>query len=404
MLADRLWTNTELGIPSEVEKCGLGLSYGGGKRKLSKLVMETALNNCGIAKPVVYDIFGGGGAISFQSANLGLTTIYNDLNTNIYNMLANLKSLASKECEERLLEHFVVYDEFNALKRKEITTPFETAMLNIYSFSGVMAFYTYSMNDTFLKKNAHYFVADVDRNAIEAIYCYYRGRIGQVRQGGYGFHNLILDFGEYLKGISDWRERLAIWNNFMWRYESVICTKQGEHFYKKFKGNLLENFLNFRTCDFVNEYKKLGYNSNRIFEFEGNEKAFILKHFNAWELIMDMAKFKHYDLISWQNKPYDEVEITHSPDECIIMLDPPYKSVGHKIYKKNVDDGGFFDYDKFEKWMREMSAKGYKIYLMEYEAPSDFTCLYEKDYSSKFKTGKDKRVIERLFTYDYKRG
>lgn len=399
MLIENLWTNNELGLSAEVEKCGLGLSYGGGKRKLSKPIMEAILNHCGIAKPVVYDLFGGGGALTFQSAFLGLKTIYNDLNPNIHRLLSNIKELAKPEYTQMFLDNFITKDVFDAHKHRYDLPPMDIAFLNLYSFGGVMQQYTYSRNDVTIKKHGHYFIANVNQNSVDAMHCFYRGRIGQRELKQYGFHNLILEFGEYLRGIEPYTERERIFTEFFNKIECITCTDTHKHFYDKFKGDsFLQKFMDFRQVDFGKELNALGFENKRLFDLKGFEKGYITKTFSAWQLILDIANFKNLGLIEWQNKGYDEVEIKHSPDECVILFDPPYKSIGRRIYKKNIDDGEFFDYDKFLGYVRELKSRGYKIYICEYEAPDDFTMLMDKAYDSKFRPGAGIKRQERLYT------
>jgi site-specific DNA-adenine methylase len=399
MLIENLWTNNELGLSAEVEKCGLGLSYGGGKRKLSKPIMEAILNHCGIAKPVVYDLFGGGGALTFQSAFLGLKTIYNDLNPNIHRLLSNIKELAKPEYTQMFLDNFITKDVFDAHKHRYDLPPMDIAFLNLYSFGGLMGNYTYNKNDITIKKHGHYFIANVNQNSVDAMHCFYRGRIGQRELKQYGFHNLILEFGEYLRGIEPYTERERIFTEFFNKIECITCTDTHKHFYDKFKGDsFFQKFMDFRQVDFAKELNALGFENKRLFDLRGFEKGYITKTFSAWQLILDIANFKNLGLIEWQNKGYDEVEIKHSPDECVILFDPPYKSIGRRLYKKNIDDGEFFDYDKFLRYVRELKSRGYKIYICEYEAPEGFTMLMDKAYESKFRPGAGIKRQERLYT------
>ena len=67
------------------------------------------------------------------------------------------------------------------------------------------------------------------------------------------------------------------------------------------------------------------------------------------------------------NKNYYELEI---PYNSIIYCDPPYQNTT----KYNTD----FDHKIFWGWVRNMSNKGHQVYVSEYNAPSDFICLYEK--------------------------
>ena len=63
----------------------LGLPYQGSKKKISKKIVEIIKQNFGTEKPV-YDIFGGGGAITAECLLNGLEVHYNDLDRTITDM------------------------------------------------------------------------------------------------------------------------------------------------------------------------------------------------------------------------------------------------------------------------------------------------------------------------------
>lgn len=64
----------------------IGLPYMGSKRKIAKDIVDVILAENPNTK-YVYDIFGGGGAISFEFAKRGIKVYYNDLDTSIVELL-----------------------------------------------------------------------------------------------------------------------------------------------------------------------------------------------------------------------------------------------------------------------------------------------------------------------------
>lgn len=96
--------------------------------------------------------------------------------------------------------------------------------------------------------------------------------------------------------------------------------------------------------------------------------------------------------VIFESKNYFELDI---PENSIVYCDPPYK--GTTEYKHN------FDHDLFWEWVRDMSKKGLKIYVSEYNAPADFKCVWEKEAKSSLsangKIGGNKVSTERLFLY-----
>lgn len=92
--------------------------------------------------------------------------------------------------------------------------------------------------------------------------------------------------------------------------------------------------------------------------------------------------------VEFINKSYLELEI---PSNSLIYCDPPYE--GTTKYKND------FDHDEFWQWCREKKKEGHTIFVSEYNAPSDFVCVWQKEIvSSLTKDTGSKKAIEKLFT------
>lgn len=90
------------------------------------------------------------------------------------------------------------------------------------------------------------------------------------------------------------------------------------------------------------------------------------------------------------NKEYFELEI---PEKSIIYCDIPYKGTKQYSTSKN------FDYDKFWEWCRNMVKKQHHVFISEYNAPDDFTCVWSKELTNSMNTTLTYKPIERLFVY-----
>lgn len=82
------------------------------------------------------------------------------------------------------------------------------------------------------------------------------------------------------------------------------------------------------------------------------------------------------------------------PRDSLIYCDPPYaNTTGYKDK---------FDHEKFWQWCRDKNQAGHKIFISEYNAPDDFTCVWEKKVKSSLsangKSGGNKQSTEKLFT------
>ncbi len=92
-------------------------------------------------------------------------------------------------------------------------------------------------------------------------------------------------------------------------------------------------------------------------------------------------------IFKWDN--YNNLII---PPNSLIYCDPPY--AGTTKYKDS------FDHVKFWQWVRDKHAEGHTIFVSEYSAPEDFTCVWSKQTLANFslQENRDKSRVEKLFT------
>ena len=126
----------------------IGLPYQGSKKKISKKIVEIIKQNFGAEKPI-YDIFGGGGAITAECLLNGLEVHYNDLDRTITGMFQRV--LATDR--EFLKTLIVSRDEFFKIREKENKTIDDELKLLINSFGNDRKTYLYSEEFSDLKYN-----------------------------------------------------------------------------------------------------------------------------------------------------------------------------------------------------------------------------------------------------------
>ena len=126
----------------------IGLPYQGSKKKISKKIIEIIKQNFGTDKPV-YDIFGGGGAITAECLLNGLEVQYNDLDRTITDMFQRV--LATDR--EFLKTLIVSREEFFKIREKENKTVDDNLKLLINSFGNDRKTYLYSRKFSDLKYN-----------------------------------------------------------------------------------------------------------------------------------------------------------------------------------------------------------------------------------------------------------
>ena len=126
----------------------LGLPYQGSKKKISKKIVEIIKQNFGTDKPI-YDIFGGGGAITAECLINGLEVHYNDLDETVTSMFQKVVS----EDRDYLETLIVSRDEFFKIREKENRTVDDNLKLLVNSFGNKRRSYLYSKEVSNIKYN-----------------------------------------------------------------------------------------------------------------------------------------------------------------------------------------------------------------------------------------------------------
>jgi site-specific DNA-adenine methylase len=126
----------------------IGLPYQGSKKKISKKIVEIIKQNFGTDKPI-YDIFGGGGAITAECILNGLEVHYNDLDKDITNAFERVIS----QDREWIKTLIISREEFTEIKDKGNKTTDDFLKLLINSFGNNKKGYLYSKGISDLKYN-----------------------------------------------------------------------------------------------------------------------------------------------------------------------------------------------------------------------------------------------------------
>ena len=126
----------------------IGLPYQGSKKKISKKIIEIIKQNFGTTKPI-YDIFGGGGAITAECVLNGLEVHYNDLDKDITNAFERVIS----QDREWIKTLIISREEFFEVKAKENKTTDDFLKLLVNSFGNKKTDYIYNKEISDLKYN-----------------------------------------------------------------------------------------------------------------------------------------------------------------------------------------------------------------------------------------------------------
>ena len=126
----------------------IGLPYQGSKKKISKQIVEIIKQNFGTDKPI-YDIFGGGGAITAECILNGLEVHYNDLDKDITNTFERVIS----QDREWIKTLIISREEFFEIRAKENKTTDDFLKLLVNSFGNDKKSYLCSEETSDLKYN-----------------------------------------------------------------------------------------------------------------------------------------------------------------------------------------------------------------------------------------------------------
>lgn len=126
----------------------IGLPYQGSKKKISKKIVEIIKQNFGTDKPI-YDIFGGGGAITAECLINGLDVHYNDLDETITEMFKKV-ILSDREYLKTLI---IRREEFFKIRDKQEKSVNDNLKLLVNSFGNNKIGYLYSKEFSDIKYN-----------------------------------------------------------------------------------------------------------------------------------------------------------------------------------------------------------------------------------------------------------
>ena len=135
----------------------VGLPYVGSKKKISKKIVEIIKQNFGTDK-TVYDLFGGGGAITAELLINNMNVVYNEIDKSVCDMLSTVL-VEDREWIKTLL---VSREEFMAIRKKDIKSVDDELKLLINSFGNDRKSYLYSKELSDLKYNLAKQIIDID--------------------------------------------------------------------------------------------------------------------------------------------------------------------------------------------------------------------------------------------------
>lgn len=311
----------------------IGLPYMGSKRKIAKDIVDVILAENPNTK-YVYDVFGGGGAISFEFAKRGVKVYYNDLDTSIVELLKKVTS-------EGVTKEF-----YNWVDREEFAKAKDS---NDWKLGLIKTCWSFGNN-------------------YEKGYLYGK----KIENSKRLLHNIIVNkcttSVDELNLISNIKIPLDVLDseNFQDRRLSLM------KFIKSKSGHYRAEHL-----ERINNLQNLWKN----FEKDIN-KSRMLEHLSN---INNVEKLQTYTSIEFLNKNYLDIIFETPLNETIIYCDPPYLNT-----EKYGED---MCHSTFQNWV--INNK-YKTYVSSYEFP--LKIVWQKEHKSTLSaTNNSKVVTEKLF-------
>lgn len=198
----------------------------------------------------------------------------------------------------------------------------------------------------------------------------------------------------------------------------------GANMIDKVKGNRIGADLNEYVIALLNEMSKPNFIAPEISEDKYNELKSNKQHYEKWvvgyagtQLSFGATWFGSYRRdslgkrnyckeaqtnVNKQSKNLQGVVFLNSsyldlqiPKNSLIYCDPPYNTEATKgKYKDN------FNHDIFWQWCRDKHKEGHIIFVSEYNAPTDFKCVWEMKINQRMNNASNTNgTVERLFLY-----
>jgi site-specific DNA-adenine methylase len=342
----------------------LGMPYMGGKRKLSKPIIDYIIAHNPKAK-YFYDLFGGGGAVSFEALQRSQfkEVNYNELNTGIVELLKKIRN-------EGVTEEFyqwVSRETFN--KHKNDNDWFGGLLKTCWSFGNNQKDYLFGKDIEQYKKNFHLAVVNnIDTMKDMQDYCknYVKEKYG-----------IEEDLTLTMPKCIDYQER------------RLDLRMQISNYQKKCNLNQLKQLELLQQLIHIQQLKRF-QPFERIEQLKSCQQIERLNHLKSLqqpqqlERLEKIQQLQALENLIITNHSYQDVIINTPIDETVIYCDPPYKNTAE--YKEKLG------HNIFNEWVKNSP---YKIYVSSYE--SDLNCALEMDHRSTLSQTKNNKVIEKLF-------
>jgi site-specific DNA-adenine methylase len=377
----------------------LGMPYMGSKRKLSKPIIDYIIYNNPNAK-YFYDLFGGGGAISFEALQRSQfkEVNYNELNTGIVELLKKIRN-------EGVTEDFyqwVSRETFN--KHKNDNDWFGGLLKTCWSFGNNQSGYLFGKYVELNKSLGHNYVLnklkingfkDINENCIKERRLFLNLQAKQQRKELLLKNpNLLAEYHKYINILNNKYSKEIALVFTQWLKSTGIKAKEideltksqmSSHYLTSASQPAVPTDSHWELLKKSNKLNNIPVHINEL--FDKSYKLNLLKNtfkLERLEQLERLQQLEQLDNLIITNQSYIDVSINTPVDETVIYCDPPYRNTSQYQQK--------LDHDIFNDWVKNSP---YKIYVSSYE--SDLNCVLEMDHRSTLSQTKNNKVIEKLF-------
>ncbi len=316
---------------------GLGIPYMGSKRKHADALLTRMLQEKPDAK-YFYDLFGGGGAMSFAALEKGLTVFYNEKQTCLVNFIQFIFDCCKNPQSEYGIfpseyYNFVTREMF--MQHKNETGNYAQFVKVVYSFANNQKNYMFNKELEKIKNLAHNIIVFKSTDCLNALENTLKVRLSMPEGATLNDRRLFF------------RKQIIKLNRF-----------------------------DLKQLQQLERIEQLG-RTQRLQEIQQLQQLQKLEQLEQIQQIQEKITFTNLD--------YSNVKITTPVDETIVYLDPPYRNTAK--YIENLDHVGL---DYFFKTLP------YLAFMSEYAAP--FKSILQIQTRSTFKpTSKTTQRVEKLF-------
>lgn len=381
----------------------LGIPYMGSKRKLASKIVDFIIDlNKGVE--YVYDVFGGGGAISYEFVRRQQIkrVYYNDLNTSVCELIKKIQ----KDGVTKEFYNWVSREDFKSLKGGN---DWKAGLVKTcWSFGSSQKAYVYGERVEPIKKQFHDYVfykkdlqgyENINSDNIQERANYIK------RQAKGSFENIMKNleikrlFKKY-QNILDSKHSKETTREFCtWlritgirpsQINKITNSVMGGHYLAKSDHYAIPTIEMWNLLKANYDFKDIPEWVNNLFDIEGQLKILneelnklvagnknVLNRLNYSERLNFLSYLEHVPrinslnhiptsipILSVSNLDYKNVKIDTPTNKTIIYLDPPYFNTAK--YEENLCHNELYE------WIQTLTRQGYRVYLSSYESP-----LYE---------------------------